>query len=118
MKTHKKILDNGEEIEIRETDDGRFICPICGVAARGEPPYDEALGAVIAYGSAETCSCCDVQYGHTDFIVLGSAIGRARQIWEELRKEWLDRIGWPDWALQQLKDNLGLDVEALKRKAK
>ena len=115
---HKKVLHNCEEIEIRETDNGQFICPICGSPEEGAPPYYASLGASVAFGSDEICNCCEVQFGETDLMALDSAIGEQKQIWEALRNKWLDKIGWPDWALQQLKDNLGLDVEALKRKAK
>jgi hypothetical protein len=38
--------------------------------------------------------------------------------WAKLRIKWLDRIGWPDWALARLKRDLDLTREQILEAAK
>lgn len=66
----------------------------------------------------EVCPKCCTQFGVDDFAA-GVEPGPVwhERAWAVLRAQWLNRIGWPEWALTQLRENIAIDVEALKRKA-
>jgi hypothetical protein len=126
FKYHKVILLNGEEITLREVADGssRTICPVCGFISHGVLAWsmgrsvDEKTGK--EYGEAtggpsfDICPCCCTQYGLDD-IFSKDRKQTMLQIWNKLRINWLDRIGWTPEALQQLHDNLGIDTQEIKR---
>lgn len=117
-KIHNMRLRSGEQIEIRQAVDGKFYCPVCGfLLPGGEPPYFALTmeGGVddFAHASFDICPCCHTEFGFDDYID-----GKSRlQRWNELRLEWLNRIGWTSEALKQLQDNLDIDTDGLKRPA-
>jgi hypothetical protein len=119
-KIHNLRLWNGEQIEIRETSDGRFYCPVCGFLLSGsEPPYSPPVtkeGVAVgdyAGPSFNICPCCDTHFGNDDYVEAGSVLKR----WSELRIDWLNRVDWTSDALKQLRDNLDIDTDKLKRLA-
>ena len=102
MKIHKLKLSSGEIVELREFEGG-FACPVCGQIAPGDAPFLEGSSGW-ASGSLDVCPCCLTEYGvddedqHLDVV----------DMWSGLRQKWLDKIGSPQWAIEQLKNNLGL----------
>jgi hypothetical protein len=76
-------MRNGELAEIRETDDGKFLCPICD-AEVPQTPYDLKTGKP----SREWCPNCDHQWGWDDIIPPDSPPGTIARKWRELREQW------------------------------
>ncbi|HVU27644.1 MAG TPA: hypothetical protein VHG71_07900 [Verrucomicrobiae bacterium] len=107
----------GDIIEIREAPDGKTVCPVCGILLGGDPPYRAVInesnkGTNLPEGAAsfDICPMCKTQYGEDDFIEPSEKIS-TQQKWDELRRKWLDEIGWTPEALQQLHDNLDIDIQ-------
>ena len=115
---------SGEEIIIRETEDGGYVCPICGFVGRDEPPYADSqalvngqrVGTVSAGASFEICPVCATQYGDDDFPNEDEPQSRNWK-WQQLRREWLRRIEITDEVKNQLR-NLDLEPDAEIRQAK
>jgi hypothetical protein len=106
---------NGEQLPVHQTDDGVYLCPICGFPVSDVAPYEDTYRAdgastgddePFATPSYEKCDSCGTYYGETD-LVLGDASLQER--WRELRRSWLDRVGWSASAREQLQ-NLGIEV--------
>jgi hypothetical protein len=105
-------LKSGEIVEIRQAPGG-YICPVCGFMHGGDPPYayhqsvlDDGKSLSEPYGAAsfDVCPSCHVEYGNDDY-----ADGRSvASMWEQLRLDWLQRTGWSEAALAQLRENLGI----------
>lgn len=106
---------NGDTVVLRLTDDGWPICPVCGAVNHLDLPYAPPQGSMEAIGSQDICNCCDTQYGLSDCICRDSPRGEQEERWLDLRVTWLERIGWPQWALKQLWENLEIDGEKLRR---
>ena len=118
---HKVVLLNREEIVIREIKDGdnKSVCPVCGFLFSGDLPWsmvrsvDESTrkeyGDAFGAASFDICPCCNTQYGLDDqFAMDGNPT--MPQIWGGLRSKWLDKTGWTEEALRQLKANLDIIV--------
>jgi len=118
MTIHHIRLKSGEVIDIRETADGP-VCPVCGFASAGDPPYglcrtvlqDGSLGESYGAASFDVCPSCGTEYGNDDYAE-GQTV---TSMWDQLRIKWLDRAGWSDIALKQLQDHLNLTQEELER---
>lgn len=58
--------------------------------------------------SSEFCSCCETQFGVTDYQIVISS--KMEDGWMKLRLAWLIECGWSNEAIQQLQ-NLGFSRE-------
>ena len=106
---------SGEQLPVHQTEHGVYLCPICGFPVSDVAPYEDTYRAdggptvgdeQFATPSYEKCESCGAYYGETD-LVLGDASLQER--WRELRRSWLDRVGWTASALAQLR-NLGIEA--------
>ncbi len=103
----------GQRGTVRCFSDSQWACPICGVMTielHGDDfflPYypDPEQGSP----SHAICRCCNVQYGLEDFPWEDDA--SLDHMWSRLRIEWLNRVGWDEPSLAQLRENLGLTRE-------
>lgn len=92
--TEKLTTWTGEVLELRCSEDGEWVCPVCGdILGTGGAPYN----------SYSICVCCGVEYGHEDSPRQGQF---QAQRWAELREKWMESEGHAGWTLRQLK-NLG-----------
>lgn len=96
------LAHNGELIEARQSADGSFVCAICGFIGLGDPPF---------FGTNEICPCCFNEYGFDDAAPIGAPPGTQAARFAELRRTWLERIGWLAAGLDQLR-NLGIEADA------
>lgn len=111
----KLKMRSGEEIHCRETVDGRYVCPVCGLAAGGDPPYADSravmngqvVGEPFATGSFDICPCCSTQYGYTDS-PHSDETQSVNWKWQQLRRDWLRSVEITAEVKEQLK-NLDLD---------
>ena len=102
----------GNEISIPFDDEGKLYCPICGSSQNGYAPY-----AVDGIPSDEICPGCGTQFGSDDVPPISSQPMPIELYFRTRRILWLSQIGWTESALEQLRTNLGIDTEALKREA-
>lgn len=115
-RVHKLRFNNGEEGELWQLKDGSWACPICGEPWYSFPPYwpnDGVLGPLREQSSpelGEICPGCDVEFGVDEGVAPYAPIGLLKEQWSELRRQWLDRVGWNQDALDQLEENLGMTV--------
>ena len=110
------ITTFGERATIRRSDTGNVLCPICGIEYADS--RDWILEAFVLH--QEFCPGCHTQMGVHDMHGL-PPIDPSNPImrrWAKLRVKWLDRIEWPDWAIAQVKNALGLTREEIKELAK
>jgi rubredoxin len=117
IRIHALRKRSGEIIQIRETPDGTFVCPVCGFIGEEEPPWwwcqsrqdrNQPWSEEFVAASFNTCSCCGTQFGDTDYTDSDEKDAQKKK-WEELRDKWLDKMGRSESSLKQLK-NLGLDL--------
>ena len=103
---------SGEIIEIRQTPEGEFICPVCGCILGGEEsPWgnyqtvlsDGSLGEPGGAPSHNICHCCKTHYGFDDDVNEGESITAK---WQELRAAWLKRVDSDDSLAKQQLENL------------
>ncbi len=98
----------GEIIEIRRLACGKYVCPVCGYLLPGDPwsEYSETdesgapVGEPYAAGSQDICLSCGTQFGNDDVSMDGQA--SVNQMWQQLRDEWLKRVGWSSELEKQL----------------
>ena len=105
---------------LRCPEEGAYFCPICGSLYYGSPgywPYGYNPESGRSVGSWQECPNCGIVYGHTDMVLMDAGPGSTEAAWKEIRLEWLNRTGWQDQDLRKLKENLEIDVEALKKEA-
>lgn len=113
MMMESVINSLGERVDIRRKD-GNFVCPICGFAWRGT----ETFKTENILNGLEVCQCCSTQLGYHDVEQIPPDPTRPAEVrWKQLRTKWLDKSGWPESALEQLRTNLGIDTDALKLEA-
>jgi hypothetical protein len=112
MKAVKIRVENKEILELRIPRAGAYFCPICGEELEGYLPYEEmpADGSKSA-PSWQICPTCETEYGYPDMISSDSPPGTKAQVWNDLRVKWLNRAGWTAANLQQLKENLGIEMQ-------
>jgi len=115
VKILKLKIANGDTIEIKQLDEEHYACPVCRSFGYGQPWF-EAEGDSFAGPSFDICPCCKVQYGLEDSVGDTSQTGALDKRWEELRIQWLNKMDWAAWALEQLKDNLGVETHEIERK--
>lgn len=90
MKANKYWLWDGEEIVLYETEDGFFLCPVCG-GKLGEEPYSESeepgSAEIYAWPSQRVCYFCQTQFDNDDLPdrPRGESI---QQKWGDLRRNW------------------------------
>lgn len=95
-------------IRVTTTDDGRPVCPVCGVVY---PPLSEPAWDVgrppgeLAYPSYDICPECETQFGVDDTHGL--------EDWVLLRREYLDRHGRRPELVDRIVTNLEIAREAL-----
>ena len=112
----------GERLEIRQTIEGGYVCPVCGRvgAPGGEAPWEETIGertvAPFATGSHNICVSCCTQYGYDDIPPKASGSSIA-EMWWQLRIKWLSRVGWTSDAVRQVVDHLAIPEDELRRRA-
>jgi len=113
VKTEKITLRIGEVLDIREID-GQSVCPVCGHLCYGTPAYSMCRSSTpeqpdkwsepFGCASFDCCPCCNVQYGNDDY----DDEHPVATMWNKLRFAWLDRVGWGEDALAQLRGNLDI----------
>ena len=64
-------------------------------------------------GNHPICQCCYNQLGFDDYE--GSPHESVNEAWQHLRTKWLDGAGWSPEALEQVKVNLGIGEQRLRR---
>jgi hypothetical protein len=114
---------SGEEIVLRQTEDGKHVCPVCGFIGEGEPPYadtqalvnNQLVGPVFAGASFDICPICHTHYGCTDH-PLNDEPQSVNWKWQQLRHAWLRRVVISKDVKMQLR-NLGLDPDEQIRNA-
>lgn len=110
-------FNDGEEITVRETEDGNHVCPVCGSIGPGDAPYDnwwtlvngQRVGPAFAAGSFNICPDCHTQYGDSDF----PHIDEPQSVnwkWRQLRGRWLRSVEITEKIKEQLR-NLDLNPE-------
>lgn len=104
-----------------ETQEGLFVCPVCGGVLQVEPRWwpeelpvstDAIEGYLSPPAEPDFCATCG-----NPLIFGGEPGAELSAPCEELRIEWLNRLGWPDEALEQLRRNLQVDTDTLRRRA-
>ena len=114
MKVHKLMTNDGQVIEIRELDDGRTACPVCGYVVSGDWPWQLYGDAVphleepSAAGSFDTCPCCRTEWGADDHVTSPDPEATKKR-WAELRAAWLAKVGRTKAVVEQLR-NLGIEL--------
>lgn len=109
----------GDLIEIRRTQTGEYVCPVCGfIQQHGcDPPYwfyqaldadKKPSGGWWAFASFNLC-VCGTEYGYDDYVQSKDNLTYSER-WTQLRGEWLDRVGRTSEAIEQLR-NLGINMQ-------
>ncbi len=117
MIEYKVIDEDGVEGPLIQLAEGQYACPVCGDVWQYPPMMPaggdlDKLQSVLRYTVGDTCygpRGCGVEFG-VDIPYTFDAFWR----WRIAN---LDEWGWPRWALDQLRNNLGLSEEELRRKA-
>jgi hypothetical protein len=122
MKTYQLKFGNGETGVLRQLDDGSFACPICGTPWPYPPytPNDGVLGPVhpvSAPAFGDVCEGCEVEFGVDEGIASYAPVGYQRKQWAWFRTKWLDRVGWSDDAMRQVRENLGISEDQARKDA-
>jgi hypothetical protein len=118
MKIVQARAYNGDLISFRKPSEDEFICPVCGASLTGSLPWDEVESTPPSWTPTyDTCPVCITEYGLEDSITSDSPPGAQAGRWDELRIRWLNQAGWPEDKLRQLKENLEIDIDALKKSA-
>lgn len=114
MKTVTVKFSNGELADLRIPDNGgESLCPVCGVIWLCGMAYYPA--EPYATASDDICPGCKMQFGLDDNIGTGCPVGAQAERWKELRIEWLDKSGWAEENLRQLRERLDIDTDTLKK---
>ena len=116
MKVHKLMASDGQVIEIRELDDGRTACPVCGDAREGDWPWQlyrnvtpgVERAEASAAGSFDSCPCCHTEWGADDHVSSPDPDATKKR-WAELRAAWLAKVGRTKAVVEQLR-NLGIEL--------
>ncbi len=105
----------GETAHLRRTSDGCPICPVCGCV--WSPGADHAWdysgskteeGLPLVGPSGGICPCCITEFGNDDVPEPGETLD---EVWADLRERWLQKRGRDAAAMEQVRDNLGLDLK-------
>ena len=103
----KMKLDDGKEVELRETDDGRWVCPVCGYLLPGVPAYDGAKrddAGFEAIAPPVLCPSCDTEFG-VDDISITRRVGTLVEAWVILRAQWIEsKAGMVHSVVERLKN--------------
>lgn len=114
MRTVEHTVNHLDEPVVIHRVGGNFACPVCGLVWLRTETYE----SVNIMHSHDVCPCCKVQWGWHDIEQVPPDPARPPEVrWRRLRNQWLERVGWSDLALEQLRDNLGMDTDALMREA-
>ena len=118
MKIHPLKFANGEAGELRQLDNGDYLCPICGWAWGDSPPVfpPSDTHPVSGWAFGDVCEC-GVEMGVDIIDAPDTAVGFVALLFKELRTAWLDRVIWNPDALAQLQNNLGLSEETVRNQA-
>lgn len=101
----------GEIIEVRSTEDGNGICPVCGYLLHNTMPYGDSIGedqSVFAVPGHDICPCCGTQFGDSDFP--DEEHPKIKAKWDFLREAWLKSSDCDENRKAQLR-NLGLYLD-------
>ncbi|MCC6677888.1 MAG: hypothetical protein IT436_12145 [Phycisphaerales bacterium] len=101
---------DGETFELRQIENGDWLCPVCAESLRDCAPY----AGDGRFGSQDICMRCETQFGHGDH---PSGAETLQSNWKRLRFEWLQKSGWKDDDLKRLTEYLGIDTIVLRREA-
>lgn len=100
----------GEQAIIRRTTQGNILCPVCGYEEVDSSSWD--LDGYVS--SLDICPICNLQHGFDDIDVVPADPSNPIMLrWRKLRIQWLDRVGWPEWSIQQLQERLDLGIAQL-----
>ena len=108
-------MPNNDVVDLFKSEQGEdmYACPICGYLGCGSA-YAMMEGRKYAICSHDLCPDCFVQYGFEDMVLENLPPGSTLNTWNELRTKWLDELGWPEWAIKRIHNNLGIDVSGSK----
>lgn len=117
MLTHHIVLDNGDDLVVRQISADEWACPVCGAIWPYAPisPVDMP-GDRVPFALGDLCEC-HVEYGVDLFCHTGMFPGTFQRLVTKYRVQWLNRVGWTDSALRQLHDNLGITELQARRQA-
>ena len=97
-------------IPIAFTDDGRSLCPVCGVEGGEEShvwAYKGQDGSWVGSPSFDICPECGTLFGDSDIPAPGESI---EDSWSVLRTRYLIEKHWSENARRRIRENLGIDV--------
>jgi len=108
----KFIIDTDFGHQIVLPYDGKqYFCPVCAM------PHGENF----AYGlngstNFDICPRCKVQFGLTDLLPDDAGGMTSEDHFNQLRIKWLDRTGWQQEDIDQLREVLDINAEYLRGK--
>jgi hypothetical protein len=105
--TEHVVTSFGEHATLHRAGNGNILCPICGFEYRDSAGWEGAN----FLGGLDNCPCCHTQMGNEDIDEVPPVQENPiHQRWDRLRRKWLDKVGWAEWAVRQASDRLGDDV--------
>jgi hypothetical protein len=114
VQSERVTTDFGESVTLYRSTAGNVLCPVCG----REWPETAEWDGPFYLNSLDVCDECETQWGWNDLKEIPPVPQNPpEKRWHKLRLKWLDRVGWSEPALRQLRANLGMDIDALMREA-
>jgi hypothetical protein len=114
MRTVEHTVNSLDEPVVVYRVGGNLVCPVCGFVWL----RTETFKSLNILNGLEVCQCCKLQLGYHDIEHIPPDPARPPEVrWRGLRNQWLERVAWCDSALEQLRDNLGMDTETVRRDA-
>jgi hypothetical protein len=117
VRRHHFKFANGDPGIVFELENNECACPVCGAPIDG--PYVNILGLSGGPYFGDVCECCNTEFGVDEGGVPDYApAGTNAKVYARLRNKWLtDRAGWSTEGLTQLKNNLEMSEDQVRREA-
>lgn len=110
LRPKRMRLFDGRIVRVAIDDQGRGLCPVCGMPQPGGPPYLAWIASATAEfdrktkfparlelpsdqrlplcsGSHNICPRCSTQFGDTDFLEPSDGLSQD-EMWEQVRRRW------------------------------
>lgn len=105
MKSYTIVNGLGHIVNVPFEGDNYF-CPICGTDQNGYPAYQPDGNP-----SNEICPGCGIQFGDDDVPKRGTSEITTADYFQKIRIKWLNKTGWQEADLEQLKKVLGIVLD-------
>ena len=100
----------GGKVVVRKTDEGDYICPICGMIHEGTSEFADPKAY---FHGNESCPGCEYEFGFHDAPRCENESRMA--IWALLRQQWLHKHSHESALVSRLCSNLEMTREQLDR---